>query len=179
MSSIYRLPFDPDQFPVRIIEGRNGPLKHRAYHELDDSTALSFELPVGTPVLAARGGTVMTTVDSSDFYYDGEDPEVGRRRPGMATNMVTIQHEDGTWAVYAHLGFAQVKVGEGDQVEQGQELGVTGLSGWVGPKPSLHFNVMELLGGLRSRGIPVTFENYHGPLEHNELYPPFSGKERR
>ena len=66
-------------------------------------------------------------------------------------------HNDGTQTVYAHMAPGSRKVKTGDNVKQGQVLGIVGNTGNVTPRPSstnpyagthLHFEV-------RVNGRPV------------------------
>jgi hypothetical protein len=64
-------------------------------------------MPVGTPVLAVRDGTVMDVEE--DFNRGGADREKFLDK----ANHVRILHEDGTMTVYAHLDMASVSVRRG------------------------------------------------------------------
>ncbi len=64
----------------------------------------------GEPIYASKAGTVI----KAEFH-----PSWG--------NVVAIEHEDGTTALYAHQQEYQVKVG--DKVEQGQIIGYVGSTG--------------------------------------------------
>ncbi|MDB9312083.1 M23 family metallopeptidase [Spirulina sp. CS-785/01] len=89
---------------------------HR-YHE-----GLDIAGPVGTPILASKGGTVVAA--------GWDDWGLG--------NAIMLQHPDGTRTVYGHN--QTLLVGEGEQVQQGQiiaEMGNTGNS----TGPHLHFEV--------------------------------------
>lgn len=169
--SEYRLPFDPDENPVIISQGRNGPWSHfnQSPKGKDLSNAVDFALPVGTPVLAARSGRVLgLSYDGSDEYYTGLDPEIGNSLKGK-TNYVAINHGDNTVALYSHIRKGSLKVGEWTEIEQGEEIAETGLNGWIGEIPHLHFQVIDMANKMHS--VPVEFENYTGALEHSELYP--------
>ena len=156
------------------MQGRNGPWSHMRFPNGSDySNAIDFTLPLGTEVLAVRGGRVRGLIVSSDVYYEGDDPEGGLGLPPGSTNMIVIGHDDGTTAVYMHLAKDGVTVRQGDIVKKGIAIARTGLSGWVGSEPHLHFQVN------RDRvPLPVQFEGYRGPLEHYELYPS-TGIERK
>ncbi|KAB8044407.1 M23 family metallopeptidase [Janthinobacterium aquaticum] len=112
-----------------------------------------FVMPVGTPVTAARKGTVLT---ASDGCADGNR---------QCTNLVTVQHEDGTVGLYSHLTRGGVKVHVGQQVAAGDWIGLSGNTGNTGGLPHLHFSVHPCgaLPGLGLSGtcpsIPVNFKN--------------------
>jgi murein DD-endopeptidase MepM/ murein hydrolase activator NlpD len=84
-------------------------------------TGLDFSAPTGTPVRAAAAGTVVAS-DPSGSY---------------GTN-VQIEHDDGTYTLYAHLAFA--KLVEGDRVAAGDGVGYVGTTG-NSSGPHLHFEV--------------------------------------
>ncbi|EOS7919062.1 peptidoglycan DD-metalloendopeptidase family protein [Enterococcus hirae] len=71
---------------------------------------IDLAAPQGEPIYASKAGTVI----KAEFH-----PSWG--------NVVAIEHEDGTTALYAHQQEYQVKVG--DRVEQGQMIGYVGSTG--------------------------------------------------
>lgn len=78
--------------------------------------------PIGTPILAAASGVVIT----AEWHTGGYG------------NLVEIEHSDGSITLYAHNN--RILVNKGDQVEGGQliaEMGSTGFS----TGPHLHFEV--------------------------------------
>jgi len=110
--------------------------------------AVDITLPRGTPVLAARAGWVLDNV-----RYFGE----GAPAPDqlMRANYVRILHEDGTWAVYAHLDSFSSSLAPGKRVEAGEEIGRSGNSGYSSG-PHLHF-VVQKNGGAQPVSLPFRF----------------------
>lgn len=114
-----------------------------------------FAMPIGTLVTAARRGQVL--------YAAGGAQDGDRTR----TNLVTVEHEDGTVAVYSHLTFNGALVSEGQAVEAGDSVGLSGNTGNTGGFPHLHFSVHPcaalpgLPGGNNTScpSRPVTFRN--------------------
>lgn len=92
---------------------------------------------VGTPIRAARAGTVITVVS-------GCHPTNSWTCGGGFGNYVVIAHGDGFATVYAHL--SSVAVGSGQQVSAGQTIGAVGNSG-RSFGPHLHFELYD--GGQR------------------------------
>jgi murein DD-endopeptidase MepM/ murein hydrolase activator NlpD len=142
----YRLPFYAGT-AWTLQQGFNGPFSHQT----DQSRyALDFGVPVGTPVLAARGGTVMEVEDA--FHGHGLDLE----RYGDRANYVRILQADGSMAVYAHLAPESVIVGPGDRVRAGDFLGKSGDTGYT-TGPHLHF-VVQRNAGMRLLSIPFSMD---------------------
>jgi murein DD-endopeptidase MepM/ murein hydrolase activator NlpD len=126
--SIYRVPLRADT-PVRISQGFGGEFSHSTP---DSYYAVDFAVPVGTPVVAARGGVVMDS--ARNFHRNGEDLD----RYGPRANYVRILHDDGSMAVYAHLDYRAVTVQDGQRVRAGQLIGRSGNTGYS-TGPHLHF----------------------------------------
>lgn len=140
----YRVPFAvasgfpvSQAFPVAIT------------HTTPDSRyAVDFSVPIGTGIYAARGGIVFD-VTSTNFE--------GGLDPGKATaaNLVQILHDDGTFAVYAHLNWDSIRVRPGDVVARGEYIADSGNTGFSSG-PHLHFAVLRNRGmGVES--LPVVF----------------------
>ena len=104
-------------------------------------TGLDFRVSTGTPIVATNSGTVIL---ARPLYFEG--------------NCVIIDHGQGLLTLYLHL--SEFKVKEGDAVEKGQLLGLSGGTGRA-TAPHLHFAV-------RWRG------EYLDPRTLLELRPPAS-----
>ncbi len=82
----------------------------------------------GTAVLAAAPGKVLRTRDGMpDINVNKIDPKLIQDR--KAGNGVVIDHGEGWVTQYSHLRQGSVQVEPGQQVEQGDKLGLIGLSG--------------------------------------------------
>jgi murein DD-endopeptidase MepM/ murein hydrolase activator NlpD len=92
----------------------NGQLK--SYHN-----GVDFRAPVGTPVFAANSGVVKI---AKNLFYSGK--------------AVIIDHGNNIFTIYAHL--SKIEVTAGQQIEKGQQLGLTGATGRVNG-PHLHWGV--------------------------------------
>lgn len=148
----YRLPFRPDQ-PARIGQAFAGQFSHQAPHSRH---AVDFTLPVDTPVLAARAGTVMDV--ERHFHLAGQNPKID----GPRANHVRIAHDDGSMAVYAHLDYNGVNVQPGQRVEAGQQIGRSGNTGFS-TGPHLHFAVQVNLDMVLV-SIPFEMLGHDGQL---------------
>ncbi len=116
----------------------------------DSRYAVDISMPIGTDIYAARSGTVFDV--SSTNYRGGLDPS----RDGAAANLIRILHDDGTYAVYAHLNWNTIRVRPGDIVERGEYIADSGNTGFS-TGPHLHFAVIRNRG-LRLESLPVVFE---------------------
>jgi murein DD-endopeptidase MepM/ murein hydrolase activator NlpD len=108
--------------------------------------AYDFLMPVGTPVVAARGGTVI-------YLWEGFANDQGN-------NSVIVEHEDGTIAGYGHLDRNGVLVVIGQTIAQGDRIALSGTSGT--DTPHLHFQVTPCSTGPDTgacKTLPVTFRN--------------------
>lgn len=139
--------------PLQIDQSFGGSFSHN-----DDQNrhALDFAAPIGTPVLAARDGVVMEVEDG--FGRAGLD----RGRDGGRANLVRLLHEDGAMSVYAHLKVDGVLVRTGQRVRAGQQIGLSGNTGFT-TGPHLHF-VVQVNRGMRLQSIPFRMRGPDGPL---------------
>ena len=131
--AIYRLPYR-DGTTFRIGQSPGGPIT--THTSPDSQFAVDIPMPEGTPVLAAREGTVIYT--EANQVYGAQVPDM----MGKA-NEVRIQHIDGTFAVYAHLSHGGVYVYPGQRVAAGQQIGLAGSTGYSSG-PHLHFAVQTV-----------------------------------
>ena len=111
-------------------------------------------MPIGSRIIAARGGTVLQVEES---HSDGDIASTG------SDNYVVIEHSDRTTALYGHLTRDGALVSVGDVVELGADIARSGNTGNTGNKPHLHFSVQSC--DPVSRGtdacptLPVNFRN--------------------
>jgi murein DD-endopeptidase MepM/ murein hydrolase activator NlpD len=105
--------------------------------------AYDFQMEIGSPVVAARRGTVFRAVSSFPNTTTEPDQE----------NFIMLDHGDGRYSYYSHLDQYGVYVTVGQVVEQGELIGRSGKSGALGEH--LHFQVF--LGNEMT--VPVTFRN--------------------
>jgi murein DD-endopeptidase MepM/ murein hydrolase activator NlpD len=125
-----------------------------------DQYAFDFDMPSGTPFVAARSGRVIKVVENA--ISTGGD--VG--------NYVLIDHGDETYAYYLHSPQNGIDVAVGNNVKQGDKLGVTGRSGQAG-YPHLHFIVVQDPPEYPYKGKAISFRNAspsHTVLQSNTQY---------
>ncbi|AHC16814.1 M23 family metallopeptidase [Salinispira pacifica] len=145
----------------RITQGFNG----RFTHMDDNRYAVDFDLEVGTPVVAARSGLVVEVKEDSNI--GGRSVNYGRHG-----NYILIMHEDGTFGNYVHLKQNGALVEVGQEVEQGEQIGLSGNTG-RSSGPHLHFDVRIPLENGRMQSIPIRFRGRDGePIqpEEGEIY---------
>jgi murein DD-endopeptidase MepM/ murein hydrolase activator NlpD len=119
----------------------------------DSRYAVDIAMPVGTGVFAARGGIVFEVASTN--FRGGLEPA-----DAAAANLIRILHEDGTYAVYAHLNWNTIRVQPGDEVSRGEYIADSGNTGFTSG-PHLHFAVLRNRG-LGVESLPVVFEGAQG-----------------
>ena len=120
----------------------------------DSHYAVDVSMPIGTDIMAARGGVVFDVAASN--FTGGLDPE----RDGPNANVVRILHDDGTYAIYAHLNTNTIRVRPGDRVERGEYIADSGNTGFSSG-PHLHFSVVRN-AVMRIESVPVVFSGRNG-----------------
>src|SRR4029450_10922228 len=82
-----------------------------------------FLMAIGTPIAAGRGGVVRHVVES---HFDGQVAATG------FDNLLVIEHDDGTFALYGHFTHDGIVVDEGDRGTAGGVVGYSGNTGTTG-----------------------------------------------
>ena len=147
-SSLYVLPF-PEGRSYRVSQGNCAKLT--GAHGGKRRFAYDFDMELGDPVIAARGGLVEVIIEQWADVAGGRGQD----------NMVRINHGDGTFADYVHLMQDGAIVELGMTVQQGDTLASSGNSGYSSG-PHLHFHV-ERYGTCNPtdgcQSVPVNFRN--------------------
>jgi murein DD-endopeptidase MepM/ murein hydrolase activator NlpD len=141
-----------------------------SHRDQDGQHAWDFDLPEGTPVLAARAGTVGLVAGSWSADHCGGLSPVADQPPGYVSNenlgnqanLVRIDHGDGTSALYLHLSSVaptiEAKAKTGGAVAQGEVLGLSGRTGLTGCVPHLHFQLERTVrADWYTESLPVSF----------------------
>jgi murein DD-endopeptidase MepM/ murein hydrolase activator NlpD len=157
---VYSLPYALGK-SYKVSQGFNGVYSHFGA----DQFAIDWRMPLGTPVHAARGGTVVgvkndSNVGGDDGKYDWD------------ANYVLIQHSDGTLGQYVHLMKAGTKLKVGQHVEAGDLIGLSGNTGHS-TGPHLHFSVFKAQDGKHRVTIPIrynTSDEFAVTLEEGRSY---------
>ncbi len=124
----YRLPLKKESIQRctnRLSTCHIGKLKH----------SLDFYCEEGTPIYAARGGSVVFIKKDSNvggiqrkFYHEG--------------NRLVLEHENGEYSAYEHMRYSGVVVDIGQKVRRGQLIAYSGNTG-ITMAPHLHFEVFN------------------------------------
>ena len=134
----------------------------------------------GEPVYAMAGGTVLQASDGQRdkrarntwiglvwmLIVEGTVRELIAGSRAVLGNRVVVQHEDGTFAAYAHLRRDSVAVVPGQRVEAGELLAEVGNTGNT-TEPHLHVQLMDRARVDAAAGIPFVW----GGLDVGELDP--------
>jgi Peptidase family M23 len=153
---IYKLPF-PGGESSWVIQGNNSSLNHNNAN-FGQKFSWDFRRRCGTPVLAARDGTIATLPDDT---HDGM---------GGTNNQIQVNQADGTVASYLHIQKGSVPARLrtiGATVKQGDEIAKVGS---VGNSMTGHIHFMVKQGATTigatftdvsdDNGIPRTFGSY-------------------
>ncbi len=142
----YQLPYSIGT-SHRVVQGYGGLFSHQ------NLAAIDFEMPVGTPVYASRGGKVYNYKDNN---YEGGPFAKYKNK----ANYVIIRHDDGSFGCYWHLQKKGVLVKSG-HVAKGQQIGISGATGQV-LRPHLHFSVKQRLNYEMNSFIKTKFKTTEG-----------------
>ena len=148
-SYVYRLPYARGkQYPV--LQGFDSRFSHKGRERY----AIDFNMPVGTPVHAARAGVVAAIEQSHNrgCWENG---------CGQYANYVVIVHADGTTGEYYHLQQNGVVVSEGEQVSRGQLIAYSGNTGHT-TMPHLHFAVYRTVDRGLTQSLAIRFNSVEG-----------------
>ncbi len=141
---VYQLPYAPGT-RFKVTQAYGGTFSHQGSNKY----AIDWQMPEGTPVLAARGGVVVKVKDDSNtgganIKYDPYN------------NYVLIRHDDGTLGHYCHLQRGGVCVRPGQAVQTGDRIARSGNTGFSSG-PHLHFAVFKTRDGKERVSLPIKF----------------------
>ena len=126
--------------------------------------AYDINMPIGTKIVAMRSGIVVKVIES---FVDLESGTVGLVDEA---NIIKVKHDDGSEAQYVHLTLNGGLKNEGDSVDQGEIIALSGNTGKT-TGPHLHFQVIQPLTECEDtdprenftwyscNSIPLTFKN--------------------
>jgi murein DD-endopeptidase MepM/ murein hydrolase activator NlpD len=140
----YWVPWAPN-FRFEVGQAVGGTFSHTGKSHF----AFDFWTPSGTPIRAARGGTVVRALEN--FSQGGLEEQFKKR-----SNLIFILHEDGTIARYLHLKQGGAHVDVGARVAAGDLIGYSGNTGYS-KNPHLHFDVFSVDEDLEWQTVDVRF----------------------
>lgn len=140
----YSYPFS-EQARYTMVQGFGGFYSHRGASRY----AVDFAMPEGSPIHAAREGTVIHMVDHNTLGG-------ASRRYSRYANFIIILHADGTTGEYYHLRQHGVAVSVGQQVSAGEHIGYSGNTGFSS-LPHLHFAVYRAKEYGEFESLPFRF----------------------
>ena len=126
--------------------------------------AYDINMPIKTKIVAMRSGIVVKVIES---FVDLESGTVGLVDEA---NIINVKHDDGSEAQYVHLTLNGALKNEGDSVDQGEIIALSGNTGKT-TGPHLHFQVIQPLTECEDtdprenftwyscNSIPLTFKN--------------------
>lgn len=115
---------------------------------LNNESYFAFNEPILSPAAGKVIKVVNDIVDNVPGQFNEQNPE---------GNMVMIEHSHGEISLIAHFKQSSIVVEEGDIVEKGQLLGMTGNSGYSS-EPHIHFQINKRLQD-KEIVVPITFSN--------------------
>ena len=118
------------------------------YSKTKPHSGIDIYCEIGTQIRAAKSGDVYTVVNK---YSNDDHPTSGTASYG---NYLMIHHDDGTYAIYAHL--SPNGITSSNRVAQGDPIALSGSSGNT-TGPHLHFQVIK--SASVSYSTPSNFVN--------------------
>jgi murein DD-endopeptidase MepM/ murein hydrolase activator NlpD len=134
----------------KITQGFNGRFSHQGEYS---RYAVDIAMAVGTNIHAVRSGMVVWVKD--DYHMSGRTQYFLDK-----ANVIKVMHDDGTFALYAHILMDTAVVKVGDRVTSGQLLARSGSSGFS-TGPHLHFMIFRNVG-FKVVSIPFNFIDKNG-----------------
>jgi len=147
------LPFKKGE-KYRVSQGPGGGFSHQG--KVID--AVDFSMKVKTKIHAIRSGIVINSIEH--FKEAGNDPSLKEK-----ANLLAILQDDGSIARYAHLDFKGALVKVGDKVKAGDEIALSGFTGYA-RGPHLHLEVSRALSGREYTSVPIYFKTSQGLIRN-------------
>lgn len=139
----------PIALPGTVTIDPGYPYGSTAGGTLEPHHGVEFYNGSGTPVLAAADGQVVAAADDSQTIY--------ALTPNIYGNLVVLEHHfsgntAALFTLYGHLSRVEVQLGQ--QVKQGDEIGLVGMTG-IAVGSHLHFEVRQGADDYDSNRNPV------------------------
>jgi len=153
----YILPYEHNK-SFKVYQGYGGKFSHNSKNR---KYAVDFTMPLGTKICASRSGIVVHVKENSN--KGGPD----KKKYFQRANEITIYQDDGTFANYVHLKKNGSLVSEGDTINAGDVIGLSGNTGWTSG-PHLHFEVYYMDSSGKMISVPTKF--LQSDLKLTELF---------
>jgi murein DD-endopeptidase MepM/ murein hydrolase activator NlpD len=112
--------------PVKgVLTSTFGPRMHPILHQVRIHKGVDWAAPVGTPIVAAFGGTIAFAGDGKGYG-----------------NVIRIDHGGGRATAYAHMSRFEKGISVGVKVSAGDVIGYVGTTG-LSTGPHLHFELYQ------------------------------------
>ena len=110
-------------------------------------------------VVAPADGQVVKVVDN---IADNVPGEMNESQP--VGNYVVIEHQNNEYSMLAHFKQHSIQVKVGENIKQGQVVGLCGNSG-NSSEPHIHFQVMDSEDYVNGQSIRIRFEDGTEPIQ--------------
>ncbi len=144
----YHASLDDQRFAIDVVQFENGTTftgngnSNEDYHCYADT------------LFAPASGIVVELQDGVPENLPGET-----NKNQLFGNYVIIDHSNGEYSVLAHCITNSIQANVGEQVSQGQMIGLCGNSG-NSTEPHLHYHMQNQPSILQGEGLPAQFQNY-------------------
>ena len=116
------------------------------------------DLAYGQKVIAVKDARVVSVLDGLPDRAPGKLP-TDTTLQNVTGNHIILDLGGGLYAFYAHLKAGSIRVREGERVQRGQALALTGNSGNTSGA-HLHFHVMDTPSALAAEGVPYVIDAF-------------------
>lgn len=124
----------------------------------------------GKEVLSPADGKVIQIINGAIDVLPGE-----RDRGNGVGNMIITDYGNGEYGLLCHLKHDSIKVALGDEIKQGQVVGLCGNTGNTS-EPHIHFQLQDGPYMHNSNGLPAQFSKIHVDGELKENTEPIRGQ---
>ncbi|MBI2033219.1 MAG: M23 family metallopeptidase, partial [Candidatus Levybacteria bacterium] len=124
----------------------------------------------GKEVIAPADGKIIQVINGAIDVLPGE-----RDRGNGVGNMIITDYGNGEYGLLCHLKHNSIKVKVGDEIKQGQVIGLCGNTGNTS-EPHVHFHLQDGPFMHNSNGLPAQFSKIIVDGEQKESFEPIRGQ---
>jgi Peptidase family M23 len=161
----YRLPA-PAGTVLTVAQGNGHPTGRLPQERYAYDFVATAGTPPRFPVVAARGGTIISQRTNVPGGRCNEPANRARPACWLDVNYVLIDHGDGTSGLYLHLKRDKPVLRRGDVVSAGQRIGSAGSSGWTNEigvqfqlQPTPTWDTWSTPGWFQTEALEVAFSD--------------------